>query len=266
MTATSWVTQHEEIRTPANPEAGGAAIDIRNVSQSFGTQKVLDGISLQVRRGETLVVLGRSGTGKSVLLKIIVGLQRPDQGSAFILGSDMNSVTDSELSNLRMQMGFLFQHAALYDSLTVVENVAFPLTHHKKDLSPTEIRDRAEHLLQVVGLEGHSDKMPANISGGMQKRVGVARALALDPVILLLDEPTAGLDPIGSEEIDDLIQKLQTERKLASVLVTHDLLSAKNIATHIALLDKGKIVIGGSFEDLKKSEDQFVAHFFSRSL
>jgi phospholipid/cholesterol/gamma-HCH transport system ATP-binding protein len=161
-------------------------------------------------------------------------------------------------------MGFLFQHAALYDSLTVEENVAFPLTHHRLDMSASDKHDRVQQLLKEVGLEGHSEKMPSNISGGMQKRVGLARALALDPVILLLDEPTAGLDPIGSGEIDELILKLQQEHQMASIVVTHDLLSARTIATRIALLDKGKIVIEGSFEDLQNSDDAFVSQFLHR--
>ena len=163
-----------------------------------------------------------------------------------------------------MKMGFLFQHAALYDSLTVEENVAFPLLNHRQDMQEPERRARVQELLHIVGLDGHLSKMPSNISGGMQKRVGLARALALDPVILLLDEPTAGLDPISSGEVDELILRLQTERKMASILVTHDLLSAKHIATRIALLNKGKIVKEGSFDDLRQCDDPFVTQFFHR--
>jgi phospholipid/cholesterol/gamma-HCH transport system ATP-binding protein len=163
-------------------------------------------------------------------------------------------------------MGFLFQHAALYDSLTVAENVGFPLTHHRQDLSESQRRDRVTELLHEVGLEGHDDKMPSDISGGMQKRVGLARALALDPVVLLLDEPTAGLDPISSGEIDELVLKLQKEHQLASIVVTHDMISAKTIATRIALMDKGKIVIEGSFDDLQKSDERFVSQFIHRDL
>lgn len=243
---------------------GDAVIVVGAVTKSFGKQRVLDGVSFNVRRGETQVILGRSGTGKSVLLRIIVGLERPDSGSAVILGKDMAATSRDELSVIRTQMGFLFQHAALYDSLTVEENVAFPLLNHRKSMTAEERRDKAHHLLHIVGLDGHSAKMPSDISGGMQKRVGLARALALDPVILLLDEPTAGLDPIGSGEIDDLIMQMQHERKLASILVTHDLLSAKRIATRIALLNKGKIVKEGSFGDLQQCEDEFVTQFFHR--
>jgi phospholipid/cholesterol/gamma-HCH transport system ATP-binding protein len=162
-------------------------------------------------------------------------------------------------------MGFLFQHAALYDSLTVAENVAFPLEHHRRDMSRAERGDRVMQLLAEVGMEGDVDKMPSDISGGMQKRVGLARALALEPEILLLDEPTAGLDPISSGEIDDLILKLQRERKMASIVVTHDLHSAKTIANRLALLDQGKVVIEGKFETLQQSNIAFVKEFLNQS-
>ena len=239
-------------------------IDIRQVTKSFGAQHVLDGVSFQVRRGETLAVLGRSGTGKSVLLRIIIGLQSPDSGEALILGKNMSSASPDEISEVRTQMGFLFQHAALYDSLTVEENVAFPLVHHRRDMSQSEKQERVKDLLHEVGLDGHSNKMPSDISGGMQKRVGLARALALDPLILLLDEPTAGLDPISSGEIDELVLKLQQEHQLASIVVTHDMVSAKTIATRIALMDKGKVVIEGTFDDLQKSGEKFVSQFLHR--
>jgi phospholipid/cholesterol/gamma-HCH transport system ATP-binding protein len=162
-------------------------------------------------------------------------------------------------------MGFLFQHAALYDSLTVEQNVAFPLQHHKKNMSKSEQGDRVKELLAEVGMEGDLDKMPSDISGGMQKRVGLARALALEPDILLLDEPTAGLDPISSAEIDDLVLKLQAEHHMASIVVTHDLHSAKTIANRLALLNEGSVVIEGNFEDLRKSDIQFVREFLKHS-
>jgi len=240
------------------------AIVIQDVTKSFGPQRVLDGVTFHVRRGETLAVLGRSGTGKSVLLRIIVGLQTPDSGSAVILGTNMAEADAKALAAARTQMGFLFQHAALYDSLTVEDNVAFPLVHHRPDMSASEKKDRVRDLLHEVGLDGHLNKMPSDISGGMQKRVGLARALALDPVVLLLDEPTAGLDPISSGEIDELVLKLQQEHQLASIVVTHDMVSAKTIATRIALMDKGKVVIEGSFDDLQKSKETFVSQFLHR--
>jgi phospholipid/cholesterol/gamma-HCH transport system ATP-binding protein len=242
------------------------AIVIQDVTKSFGSQRVLDGVTFHVRRGETLAVLGRSGTGKSVLLRIIVGLQEPDSGAALILGTNMAEADPAALGAARTQMGFLFQHAALYDSLTVEDNVAFPLVHHRPDMSASEKKDRVRALLHEVGLDGHLDKMPSDISGGMQKRVGLARALVLDPVILLLDEPTAGLDPISSGEIDELVLKLQKQHQLASIVVTHDMISAKTIATRIALMDKGKVVIEGSFDDLQRSEEKFVSQFLHRDL
>ena len=162
-------------------------------------------------------------------------------------------------------MGFLFQHAALYDSLTVEQNVAFPLLHHKKEMSKSERNDRAKELLAEVGMEGALEKMPSDISGGMQKRVGLARALALEPVILLLDEPTAGLDPISAAEIDDLVLKLKQEHHMASIIVTHDLHSAKTVADRLALLNEGNVVIEGNFEDLQKSDDGFVREFLKHS-
>jgi phospholipid/cholesterol/gamma-HCH transport system ATP-binding protein len=210
-------------------------------------------------------VLGRSGTGKSVLLRIIIGLETPDSGSVRIHGQDIAGVDLDRMGAIRKKMGFLFQHAALYDSLTVAGNVAFPLEHHRKDMTRPERRDRVKQLLAEVGMERDLDKMPSDISGGMQKRVGLARALALDPEILLLDEPTAGLDPISSGEINDLILKLQREHEMASIVVTHDMHSAKTIANRLAILDQGNVVIEGSFQDLQQSDIRFVKEFLKQS-
>ena len=241
------------------------AIVVENLHKSFGTQKVLKGVSLTVGRGETLAVLGRSGTGKSVLLRIIIGLEKPDSGSVRIQGQNIEGLGLDELGEIRKTMGFLFQHAALYDSMTVEENVAFPLRHHKKEMSKTEQAQRVKQLLAEMNMEKDLHKMPSDISGGMQKRVGLARALALEPAILLLDEPTAGLDPISAGEIDDLVLKLQAEHHMASIVVTHDLHSAKTIANRLALIDKGEVVIDGSFEDLQKSDIGFVREFLKQS-
>ena len=216
-------------------------------------------------RGETLAVLGRSGTGKSVLLRLIIGLQKPDSGSVRIHGQDIAGLGLDQIGKIRKKMGFLFQHAALYDSLTVEQNVAFPLQHHRWEMSRSEQSDRINELLAEVGMEGHLDKMPSDLSGGMQKRVGLARALALKPDILLLDEPTAGLDPISSAEIDDLILKLQAEHHMASIVVTHDLHSAKTIANRLALLNEGHVVIEGDFEELQHSDIEFVQQFLKHS-
>jgi phospholipid/cholesterol/gamma-HCH transport system ATP-binding protein len=233
--------------------------------KSFGTQTVLNGVSLAVKRGETLAVLGRSGTGKSVLLRLIIGLEKPDSGSILLHGQDIAGLALDQMGEIRKKMGFLFQHAALYDSLTVEQNVAFPLQHHKREMTKSERGDRVHQLLSEVGMEDALAKMPSDISGGMQKRVGLARALALEPDILLLDEPTAGLDPISSGEIDDLVLKLQQEHHMASIVVTHDLHSAKTIADRLALLNEGNVVIEGSFEELQKSDIEFVRKFLKHS-
>ena len=244
-------------------KSAGPAVVIRGVHKSFGAQIVLNGINLTVNSGETLAVLGRSGTGKSVLLKLIIGLQKPDSGSILIHGQEITSLHLDALNEIRKKMGFLFQHAALYDSLTVEQNVAFPLKRHTK-MAQSEQGDRVKELLAGVGMEGDLKKMPSDLSGGMQKRVGLARALALEPGILLLDEPTAGLDPITSGEIDELILKLQEEHEMASIVVTHDLHSAKTIADRIALLHEGNVLIEGSFAELEKSDNEFVSEFLKR--
>ncbi len=249
----------------AEKDAGAPVVAVADLHRSFGSQQVLNGISLAVKRGETLAVLGRSGTGKSVLLRLVIGLEKPDSGSVRIHGQDIAGLALDQLGAIRKKMGFLFQHAALYDSLTVEQNVAFPLQHHRRELSKSEQRDRVHALLTEVGMEGGFAKMPSDISGGMQKRVGLARALALEPDILLLDEPTAGLDPISSAEIDDLVLKLQQEHHMASIVVTHDLHSAKTIADRLALLNEGTVVIDGSFEELQKSDIEFVREFLEHS-
>ena len=249
----------------AEQDGSVPVVVVEDLHKSFGSQKVLNGISLTVRRGETLAVLGRSGTGKSVLLRLVIGLEKPDSGSVRIHGHDIVGLALDRLGESRKKMGFLFQHAALYDSLTVEQNVAFPLQHHKKDMSTPEQGNRVKELLAEVGMGGHLEKMPSDISGGMQKRVGLARALALEPDILLLDEPTAGLDPISAAEIDDLVLKLQEEHQMASIVVTHDLHSAKTIANRLALLNEGNVVIEGSFEELQKSDIAFVREFLRHS-
>jgi len=252
-------------KQPDRQENSAPAVAVEDLHKSFGLQKVLNGITLTISRGETMAVLGRSGTGKSVLLRIIIGLAKPDSGSVRILGQETTSLNIDQLGEIRKKMGFLFQHAALYDSLTIAENVAFPLEHHRREMSKSERNDRVAQLLNEVGLNGHSNKMPSDISGGMQKRAGLARALALEPEILLLDEPTAGLDPISSGEIDELVLKLQREHHMASIVVTHDLHSAKTIANRLALLDKGNVVMEGTFAELQQSDIPFVMEFLKQS-
>lgn len=253
------------IKQEASKAELAKAIEVQDVYKSFGTQKVLNGVSLTVNRGETLAILGRSGTGKSVLLRMIIGLQTPDMGAVRIHGEDITGLSLDQLGAIRKKMGFLFQHAALYDSLTVEQNVAFPLQHHKNATSASERRDRVAHLIEEVGMVGHLHKMPSDISGGMQKRAGLARALALDPDILLLDEPTAGLDPISSAEIDELVLKLQAEHHMATIAVTHDLHSAKTIAGHLILLNRGNVIAEGTFQELQSNDDPFVCEFLKHS-
>jgi phospholipid/cholesterol/gamma-HCH transport system ATP-binding protein len=235
-------------------------IVIEDLRKSFGAQKVLNGIDLVVASGETLAVLGRSGTGKSVLLKLMVGLQKPDFGSIRVLGEEITQLDLDGLNQVRKKIGFLFQSAALYDSLTVEENVAFPLARHTK-MSEGERRNRARELLSAVGMERDVEKLPSEISGGMQKRVGLARALALDPEILLFDEPTAGLDPITAAEIGNLIVEQKEQRNITSVVVTHEIRSAKIFADRFVLMNEGKVLADGAFDELRKSRNKFVADF-----
>ena len=237
-----------------------APLIVSELHKSFGSQNVLEGVDLTADSGETVVVLGRSGTGKSVLLKLIVGLQQPDSGSIRIHGQEIEGLQRDRLNEIRKKIGFLFQQAALYDSLTVEENVAFPLNRHTT-LSEAERHEKARNLLASVGMERDLNKMPSDISGGMQKRVGLARALALDPDILLLDEPTSGLDPITAAEIGELIMKLKKERNLTSIVVTHDVHGAKSFADRVVMLRDGKVVIDGPFPELERSRDPFIVRF-----
>jgi phospholipid/cholesterol/gamma-HCH transport system ATP-binding protein len=241
-------------------KAEESPIVTKGLRKSFGGQQVLNGIDLVVHGGETLAVLGRSGTGKSVLLKLIVGLHGPDSGSIRVLGEEIAKLDRDHLNEVRKKIGFLFQSAALYDSLTVEENVAFPLARHTK-MSETERKSRVRELLSAVSMEHDLEKLPSQISGGMQKRVGLARALALAPEILLFDEPTAGLDPITAAEIGKLILELKKKHNIASVVVTHDIHCAKIFSDRFVLMNEGKILAGGAFDELQKSRDKFVAEF-----
>ena len=248
----------ESKREQSKPEE--APIVVHGLRKSFGDRKVLDGIDLTVARGETVAILGRSGTGKSVFLKLIIGLQQPDSGSIRIHGQEVTGLGLDQLNEVRKKIGFLFQQAALYDSLTVEENVAFPLIRHTQ-MSDSERKQRVLELLSQVGMDQDLRKRPSEISGGMQKRVGLARALALEPDILLFDEPTAGLDPITAGEIGDLILELKEKREITSIVVTHDVHGAKAFSDRLVLLNEGNILVQGSFPDLKKSRDKFVVQF-----
>jgi phospholipid/cholesterol/gamma-HCH transport system ATP-binding protein len=241
-------------------EAKQNPIEVDALKKSFGSQRVLGGIAFQVAPAETLAVLGRSGTGKSVLLKLMIGLQQPDSGYVRIHGEEIAALKPDQLNEVRKKMGFLFQQGALYDSLSVEENVSFPLNRHTK-LSGAERKQKTRELLENVGMDRDLNKMPSELSGGMQKRVGLARALALDPDIVLFDEPTAGLDPITAAEIGALIVDLKKRRKMTAVVVTHDIHGARIFADRLILLKDGEIAIEGTFADLQKSKDKFVAQF-----
>jgi phospholipid/cholesterol/gamma-HCH transport system ATP-binding protein len=237
-------------------------VKLKNVRKSFGDQTVLGGIDLTVENGEIMTVLGRSGTGKSVLLKLLIGLEKPDAGSIRIDDREITELNTKDLNEVRQRIGFLFQQAALYDSMTIEENVEFPLMRHTH-LSPAERRKHARELLRGVGMEEDMDKLPAQLSGGMKKRAGLARALALDPDILMFDEPTAGLDPVTSAEIDALILDLKKKRDITAIVVTHDIRSARHISDRLVTLDEGKIVAEGTFAELEKSKHPMVRKFFS---
>lgn len=235
-------------------------IELKDLRKSFGEQMVLNGIELAVDSGETVTVIGRSGTGKSVLLKLLIGLEKPDSGSIRIEGREITGLSDQDLNEIRKKVGFLFQQAALYDSMTIEQNVEFPLKRHTQ-LSAEERNRRAEELLKSVGMDSDLDKLPAQLSGGMKKRAGLARALALDPEIVIFDEPTAGLDPVTSAEISELIVDLKKTHKITSIVVTHDISSARRITDRVVMLDKGAIVEQGTFEELEKSKNPVVTRF-----
>jgi phospholipid/cholesterol/gamma-HCH transport system ATP-binding protein len=233
---------------------------VKDLHKSFGEQKVLQGVSLSVASGEILSVLGRSGTGKSVLLRLLIGLQKPESGSICVEDQEITALPLEQLNEVRKKIGFLFQQAALYDSMTIEENVGFPLIRHA-NLKPEERKDRVRQLLSSVGLDSDLDKAPSEISGGMKKRVGLARALALDPEIVMFDEPTAGLDPISGAEIGELIRQLKKDREITCIVVTHDIHVARSISDRLVVLNEGRIVIEGPFETLEKSRDPFVSQF-----
>lgn len=239
---------------------GTPAVELRHVTKRFGDLTVLDDLSLVVPRGRAVCLLGRSGTGKSVLLKHIVGLMRPDAGSVLVEGEDVTELDSRELARVRKRMGMLFQHAALFDSISVGENVAFPMRRHST-LSKREIRERAEALLADVGLAGVYDKMPADLSGGMRKRAGLARALALEPAILLADEPSTGLDPVTSGEIDRLLVELRDRTGATLIVVTHNIPSARVIGDELVFLHEGRILAQGTAAALDRSGIELVQQF-----
>jgi len=239
-------------------------IKIEDLHKSFGDKKVLNGVNLEIQKGETIVIIGRSGCGKSVLLKHIIGLLRPDKGRIFIDGEDITSYTNEKLYELRQRFGMLFQASALFDSLTVEENVGLGLREHRL-LPEDKIKEKVQEKLRVVGLSGVENLMPSALSGGMRKRVGLARAIAMDPDFVLYDEPTTGLDPIMADAINDLITNLRNKLSITSIAVTHDIVSASKIADRIAMLYQGKIILAGTPERIKNSDNPVVQQFITGS-
>jgi len=250
----------EPQRMPSSAaEDGEPVIRLDHVTKAFGRQTVLDDVSIDVAAGTAFCLLGRSGTGKSVTLKHIIGLMQPDKGRVLVHGIDMASIRGRELAKARRRMGFLFQNAALFDSISVGENVAFPLRRHTK-WREARIREVATQKLADVGLEHDYQKMPSDLSGGMRKRAGLARAMALDPEVLLVDEPSAGLDPITAEEIDALLVHLK-EQGTTLVVVTHNIPSARRVGDTLAMLHEGKVIARGTAAELEQSEHELVRTF-----
>jgi phospholipid/cholesterol/gamma-HCH transport system ATP-binding protein len=246
----------------ANNKKEEVVIAIKGLYKSFEDNDVLRGIDFELHKGENVVVLGRSGSGKSVLIKIIAGLMKPDKGAVTLLGKDVHELNKKELIQLRLKIGFLFQHSALYDSMTVRENLEFPLMRNVRDISQDEIDKAVKEVLEAVGLSDTADQMPSELSGGQQKRIGIARTLIMKPEVILYDEPTAGLDPLTSYEINDLINEVQKKFKTSSVIITHDLVCAKKTGDRILMLIDGKFVRQGDFEEVFDTDDERVKGFY----
>jgi len=249
-------------RDVARPGSGARTPIIRlvGVHKSFGPQRVLDGVDLDIHPGETTVIMGPSGCGKSVMLKHIVGLLRPDAGEVHFDGRRIDQLKERDLIPIRLQIGLLFQMSALFDSMTVADNIAFPLVEHTT-LSATERRDRVARALETVDLAGAEEKLPSQLSGGQRKRVGLARAIVLSPRVVLYDEPTTGLDPIRSDGINNLVIKLRESMGVTSLVVTHDLVSARKVADRVVMLLGGRIAADGVYDDLEHHPDERVRHF-----
>lgn len=236
-------------------------IELSRVKKSFGKTKVLDDVNLFAEKGETVVILGKSGTGKSVILQCIIGLLKPDYGTVKVFGSDIFGLNEDEFLDFRKRTGFLFQSGALYDSMSVRENLEFPLVRHY-DYEKDELERRVKLSLEEVGLESAIDKMPSELSGGMRKRIGLARTLILEPEIMLYDEPTTGLDPATSRDISNLIREVQRQRNITSIIITHDMECVRITADRIAVLKEGRFITDGKYDEVSKSTDEFVKSFF----
>jgi phospholipid/cholesterol/gamma-HCH transport system ATP-binding protein len=247
------------MRTPEND----IVISLKGIRKSFGSLEVLKGIDLEVRKGENVVVLGRSGSGKSVLIKIIAGLLRPDEGTVKVLGQEVDALDSRELRELRTKIGFSFQGSALYDGMTVRANMEFPLVRNKRNLNAQEIDKAVQKVLKEVGLAQTIDQMPSELSGGQKKRIGIARTLILQPEIMLYDEPTAGLDPVTSVEINDLINDVQKQYNTSSVIITHDLTCARSTGDRVIMLSEGCLVRQGEFVEVFATDDPKVLGFYN---
>jgi phospholipid/cholesterol/gamma-HCH transport system ATP-binding protein len=254
---------NEMTTTRATEKSDEIVISCSDVHKSFDQLKVLRGIDLVVHRGENVVVLGRSGSGKSVLIKIIIALLKQDQGLVTVLGKQVNNLSITELNQLRLKMGFSFQNTALYDSMNVRRNLEFPLVMNAKHLSRKDINLAVEEVLDAVGLLDKVDRMPEELSGGQKKRIGIARTLILHPEIMLYDEPTAGLDPITSAEINALINDVQKKYNTSSIIITHDLTCARETGDRIAMLLNGKFLNQGTFEDVFRTENEEIKNFYN---
>ncbi len=237
-------------------------IQVRHVAKSFGDNQVLKDMSMVLHKGENLVILGKSGTGKSVTIKCMVGLLEYDAGELKVFGKEVKSLSEEEMKELRSHVGFLFQSAALYDSMTVRENLEFPLKRVLLIRDQADLDRRVTEVLESVGLPDAIDKMPSELSGGMRKRIGLARTIIMEPEIMLYDEPTTGLDPITSKEISELIRSMQKQYKVSSIIITHDIACAKITSDRMLIMDKGTFVAEGTFDELSKSDNEFIQSFF----
>jgi len=244
------------------PEHNDLVIRVKNLHKTFDGKKVLEGISFNLVRGETLAILGRSGQGKSVLIKCIIRLLLPDAGSIHVLNLDVLNLEDKELNGLRTSIGYLFQEGALYDSMTLSENLMFPLKRNKPGIPDTEKESLVEETLRSVDLLDAQDKMPAELSGGMRKRAGLARTLVLQPEIILYDEPTTGLDPYTARDINDLIFRVREIYNVSSIVVTHDLKCARRVSDRIVILESGNFIASGSYTALENHEDEMIRNYF----